>query len=128
MTPDGGHRAPAPTSSSPATIVVLGGVILVCALLGAGVALAFAGWKGEAIGGLLGVLGTIAGVLLAALGKLAQLGQKVDQVAHQTNGALQSGVQSTVRSEVRSALADHGLPAMRVTGEQTRPLPRKRPQ
>lgn len=130
-TPDGGHRANATSTHSPATIVVMLGAVLILGLLGAGVALALAHWTPESIIGLLGGLGTIAGVLLAALGKLATLGDKVDQVAHQTNGALRSFVadqmKTSVRKEVRSALTDHGLPARADLGERTRALPTDRP-
>ena len=94
-------------TSNPATLLVLklaGAIVL--GLLAAGVALAYAGWKPEAIGGLLTAIGTVAGALLVVLPKLAGLQEKVDQVAQQTNGALRSHITDTVRTELRRALAD----------------------
>lgn len=124
----GGHRAVPAKSSQPAPVVVVLGVVLVLGLLASGTALAFAGWKPEGIIGLLSGLGTVAAGLLVALGKLASLGDrvaevdhKVEQVKDQTNGDLERTVGVQVRKEVRSALADHGLPA-RAVGERTQPL------
>lgn len=121
----GDHRPDPPSSStsSPAANVVLLGVILVIALIGAGVALGIAGWKPESIVGMLSGLGGVAGGLLVAVSKLATLNDKVDKVAHQTDGALRSFVSTEVSTQVRSALADHGLPSKVVP---PRPHPRSR--
>lgn len=96
--------------------LVFGGVVLVLGLFGMAVALAFAGWKMESIIGLTGGLGTVAGVLLAALSKLGTISNKVDQVAHQTNGVLRQTVAQEASTQVRAALTDHGLPPVPPAG------------
>jgi hypothetical protein len=95
-------------------MLIGGGVLLVLGLLAAAVALGLAGWKPASIVGLLTGLGTVAGGLLAALSRLTTLTRKVDQVAHQTNGALRSFVSAEVDQKMRKALTDHGMPAQGV--------------
>lgn len=91
-------------SVSSATAWTLGAaVVIVLGLLGAGVALAAAGWKETSIIGLLTAVGTIAATLLAVLPKLVQLNEKVEQVAHQTNGQMRQLISDTIRDEMHRA-------------------------
>lgn len=81
---------------------VVGAAVLV--LLGiatAAVALAYAGWMIESIAGLLTAIGTVGAALLVALGKLlGDLNSKVDQVVHQTNGAMRETIAEVVSAEL----------------------------
>lgn len=102
---DGQHR-----SGQVDKTLVTGGVVLVLGLIGAAVAFGYAGWKPESIVGMLAGIGSIAGVMFGGLAKLGTLQGKVEQVAHQTNGALKQVVAQETSNQVRAALSDHGLP------------------
>jgi len=81
--------------------VAFAAVILLLGLFGAGVALAYAGWRPESIVGLLTAVGTVGAGLLVALGKLlGDLNRKVDQVVHNTNGAQRAMMSEVIRAEL----------------------------
>lgn len=104
------------------------GVVVVLGLFGAGVALAYAGWKPESIIGVCTGLGTVAITLLVALGKLGNVQERaadrVEQVAQQTNGALREHIST----EIRTALSEHlGEPVnSQTTAQAVKQPPRKR--
>lgn len=63
-------------------------VVLVISLLGAAVALSYAGWMVESIIGLLSAIGGVGAALIAALSKLTDVDRKVDAVHEQTTGEI----------------------------------------
>lgn len=91
------------------TTTVIAGVALVVCLIGAGVALALAGWKTEAIVGLLTGLAGVAAVLLPLLNRTinveketVQQTQQLGVITHQTNGVLSERIRAEVEDAVRS--------------------------
>lgn len=96
-------RQRAADSSAVMITVVIASAVVAVALVAAVVALSLAG---RDIGVIIGLVGPVAGaaaVVIAALGKLVavdkkqdQQSQKLDQVAHQTNGALRAHIDSSV--------------------------------
>jgi len=115
--------------SASATVVICA-TLVVFGLLAAGVVLAFAGWEVTSIVGLLTATGTVAGALLVALPKLVQLQQTMEQVRHQTDGALRAHISHTgeqiasqAAAEVLDALGSGALPSVLPPGAP-RPRPR----
>lgn len=115
MTNDTGAGRPA--SNAVQVTVILAAALVVIALVAAAVALSLTGRDVAFIIGLLGPLGVAAGGIVAALGQLASLRRQtneqtdtLNQVAHQTNGALRAHVtraaQEAAHHEVRAALTE----------------------
>lgn len=91
---------PAPAGRPPAWPIVLAILFVVLGLLGAAVALAYAGWSQESIIGLLLGLGTIAGTTLPLIGKIlsdthAQT-ETINEIHDNTNGKLRAAVEAAV--------------------------------
>jgi hypothetical protein len=98
-----------PNSAPPRTgytAAVTAAVVVIIALSGAAVALAAAGWKAESIIGLLGAIGTVASLLIAALPRLSRLESQVDQVAHQTNGMMDKRIEHAAETAARRVIAE----------------------
>lgn len=88
---------------------LISAVVVVLAVVGAAVALSLAGRELAVIVGLITPVGAAAALLVAAIGKLSRLDKKqdeqsakLDQVAHQTNGAMRA----LIREEIRAARGD----------------------
>jgi uncharacterized transporter YbjL len=101
------------TNSNPtghALTIIAGLVVLVC-LVGAAVALALAGWSGNAIMGLLtGIIG-VAGPLIAVTARLTDLKTATDaqtltlaKIDHQTNGVLNQRIKDAVHSALNEPI------------------------
>lgn len=117
------QQTPTPTGTAPVTWVVAAAAIVLLGLFGAGVALAYAGWKPESIAGLLTAVGTVGAGLLVALGKLlTDINRKVEQVVHQTNGAQRTMVEDVLRAEL-DARGIGQQPATRSVTKSTRGRP-----
>jgi hypothetical protein len=87
--------------------VIISAVVVIVAVIGGAVALSLAGREPEVIVGLIGPTAAAAGLLIAALGKLVQLDrkqdaqtEKIEQVAHQTNGAMRETMRQVMREEL----------------------------
>jgi hypothetical protein len=94
------------------TVIISSAVVILGVFLGA-FALSYAGRDLGAIVGLIAPVGAAAGLLVAALGQLAALGrkqeqqaEKLDEVAHQTNGALREHIDRSIRSALDRHLGD----------------------
>lgn len=132
MTGQGQHRPDGTEPMSATVVVVICATLVVFGLLAAGVVLAYAGWEVTSIVGLLTAIGTVAGALLALLPKLVQLQQSVDQVRHQTDGALRAHITRTgdeiaarAAAQVLDALGTSALPpVLPPGGARPRPYPR----
>lgn len=101
-----------PTTSHTMTIIA-GALVLVC-LTGAAIALAYAGWDGNAIMGLLTGITSIAVPLVAAVSRLTDLKRATDQqtqvlakIDHQTNGVLDKRIESGVRKVMNEPIPYH---------------------
>lgn len=122
------HRAPTEDDNTgnhytgPPWPVALCAVLLVVGLLGAGVALAEAGWDSGQIIGLLTGFVTVAGAILAALGKLMaehrELVAKQDEqtgtlrkIAWNTNGNLKRIVNEAVANALQDQQIRNGAPS-----------------
>lgn len=103
-----------PRGNNAVTIaVIIASTFVTVAVLGGAVALSLAGRELTTIVGLIGPTAAAAAVMIAALGKLVSLDrktdeqtEKIDQVAHQTNGALKEHIRATIKQELRAALTE----------------------
>lgn len=110
------------SSAAVQVVTLLAATVVILAVFGAVVALSLSGREPGVIAGLVGPTAAAAVGIIAALAKLSTLEKKTDeqttkieQVAHQTNGALRE----MVREEIRAALAEREQPATRtVTGRR----------
>lgn len=95
------------SSAAIQVVTIVAATVVILAVFGAVVALSLAGREPGVIAGLVGPTAAAAVGIIAALAKLSKLEQKTDeqttkieQVAHQTNGALRD----TIRNELNAAL------------------------
>lgn len=103
-----------PPRGNAVTLAVLAAAtVVIVAVVGGAVALSLAGREPAVIVGLIGPVAAAAGLLVAALGKLAQVDRKqdeqsakLDQVAHQTNGALRQQIRDSIREEMARHLGE----------------------
>lgn len=105
-TSDNTHVTPA----GHALTIIAGLVVLVC-LVGSATALAFAGWDGNAILGLLAGIAGVAAPLLAAVAKLTDLKHATDaqtqtlaKIDHQTNGILDTRIHAAVHKALNEPI------------------------
>lgn len=84
---------PPPRPTVNVTAVVVSSVVLVLGMLGAAVALSYAGRSVEAISGLLGAVGTVGALIVPVIGKLFAIAsetrnqtQALEKIAEQGNG------------------------------------------
>lgn len=84
-------------------MLLLSGTLVTIAMIGGGVALALAGRDVGFIIGIVAPIAAAAGTLLAALSKLVSLERKTDeqtetlqQIEHQTNGALRATIEASI--------------------------------
>jgi len=104
------QRQSARDSSAVLMTVIIASAVVACVLLASVVALSIAGRDLSVIIGLVGPAAAAAAVVIAALGKLVSVDRKqdrqtlkLDQVAHQTNGALRAHIDKSIGD----ALAKH---------------------
>jgi hypothetical protein len=126
------HRAETKQSARDSTAVLItslvAGTVVTIALVAGVVALSLAGRELAVIVGLIGPVAAAAALLVAALGKLVSVDRKQDaqsakleQVAHQTNGALRAHIDSSIRA----ALAERDTtPTGKAHSDRVRPKPR----
>lgn len=94
------------------TATLVAALVLIVALLGAAVALAFAGWDGTAILGLLTALGGVGGVAVTLLDRLTnvhrvnveQTGQ-LDTISRRVNGELDARIAAGAQAAAEAAAA-----------------------
>lgn len=94
-------------------VTVVGAVLVILALIAAGVVLSLSGRGPAEIGGLLTGLGGVAVVLLQALDTAAKLREqtrrqdrKLDKIEQQTNGALEDRMKSVVDQALRERFGE----------------------
>jgi uncharacterized transporter YbjL len=92
-----------PTTPPGHTLTIVAGLVVLVCLIGAGVGLAFAGWDGGSIMGLLTGITGVAVPLIAAIARLTDLQRAtdkqtktLDKIDHQTNGVLTERIKSAV--------------------------------
>lgn len=112
------QRQSARDSSAVLMTVIIASAVVAIALVAAVVALSIAGREPSVIIGLVGPVAAAAAVVIAALGKLVAVDRKqdrqtakIDQVAHQTNGALRAHITKSIEEGLTARIGPRPAPA-----------------
>lgn len=100
-----------PADPTSHTLTIIAGAVVLLSLIGAAIALAYAGWDGNAIMGLLTGITGVSVPLVAAVSRLTDLKNATDaqtvvlaKIDHQTNGVLTERIRTAVRDEMNAPI------------------------